>query len=123
VEVLKDNASWRLNARTVILAEGLVMYLLPEAVLSLFCQCAEMVSEGSRFAFSYIPTGVDGRPDAGRWTGLMLWLQKMVGEPWTWSARSEELGSFLKSAGWEHAPELEGPSCMYGVEFYAVASK
>lgn len=123
VDVLKDNASWSQNARTVILAEGLVMYLLPEAVLSLFCQCAEIVSEGSRFAFSYIPTGVDGRLDAGRWTGLMLWLQKAVGEPWCWSIRPEELDSFLEDAGWENAPELVEPSGMHGVESYAVATK
>ena len=32
-----------------------------------------------------VAIGADGRPDAGRWTGLMLWLQKAVGEPWTWS--------------------------------------
>ena len=123
VDILKDNASWSQNARTVILAEGLVMYLSPEAVSSLFRQCAEMVSEGSRFAFSYIPTGADGRFDAGRWTGLMLWLQKVVGEPWTWSVRPEELDFFLKSSGWEQTPEREETSVRHGVEFYAVASK
>lgn len=123
VDVLKDNVSWSQNARTVILAEGLVMYLTPEAVSSLFRQCAEMVSVGSRFVFSYIPKGADGRLDAGRWTGLMLWLQKVVGEPWTWSVRPEELGLFLKSAGWEQAQELEETSDIHGIEFYAVASK
>lgn len=123
VDVLRESASWNQNARTVILAEGLVMYLLPEAVSSLFRQCAEMVSEGSRFAFSYIPTGDDGRLDAGRWTRLMLWLQTVVGEPWTWSVRPEELDLFLKSVGWEQAPELEGASGKQGVEFYAVAAK
>ena len=123
VDVLKNNASWTQNARTIILAEGLVMYLIPEAVSSLFCQCAEIVSEGSRFVFSYIPAGADGRLDAGRWTGLMLWLQKVFGEPWTWSVRPKELGPFLKRVGWELAPEQEAPSSIHGVEFYAVASK
>jgi methyltransferase (TIGR00027 family) len=122
-KVLNDNTSWSQNARTVILAEGLVMYLLPEAVSKLFRQCAEMVSGGSRFAFSYIPTGADGRIDAGRWTGLMLWLQKLVGEPWTWSILPEELGPFLISSGWEMAPELSGKPGRHGVEFYAVAAK
>ncbi|MBW2478040.1 MAG: SAM-dependent methyltransferase [Deltaproteobacteria bacterium] len=123
VDVLEDNVSWSQNALTVILAEGLLMYLHPEAVSNLFHQCAEMVSEGSRFIFSYIPAGEDGRLDAGRWTRLMLWLQKVVGEPWTWSVQPEELGSFLKNVGWEHSPELEGTSGMHGVEFYAVATK
>jgi methyltransferase (TIGR00027 family) len=81
--VIKASESWDRNAQTVIVAEGLVMYLPPEAVRDLFCQCAVIAGIGSRIAFSYIPTGADGRPDAGQWTGLMLWLQKVVGEPWT----------------------------------------
>ena len=123
VDVLKNHTSWRVNTQTVILAEGLVMYLLPEAVSSLFCQCAEMVNDGSRFAFSSLATGADGRPDAGRWTGLMLWLQKTIGESWHWSIRPEELGSFLKKTGWQYLPELQLPSNIPGVEFYAVATK
>ena len=123
VEVLRTNPSWRLNTPTVILAEGLVMYLSPAAVSSLFSQCGEMVGRGSRFAFSCLTTGADGRPDVGRWTGLMLWLQKAVGEPWTWSLRPDELGSFLSAAGWQHAPELVEAPGMHGVEFYAVATK
>ncbi|MBT8372731.1 MAG: SAM-dependent methyltransferase, partial [Deltaproteobacteria bacterium] len=85
VDILKTNKSWDQSARTVIVAEGLVMYLPPEAVGDLFCQCAVIAGDGSRIAFSYIPSGADGRPDAGRWTGRMLWLQKVVGEPWIWS--------------------------------------
>ena len=71
----------------------------------------------------YIPTGADGRPDAGRWTGLMLWLQKVVGEPWTWRIRPEELGLFLEVTGWTIALEQEGTDRKHGVEFYAVATK
>ncbi|MGD8523452.1 MAG: SAM-dependent methyltransferase [Desulfobacterales bacterium] len=121
--VLKTNAPWDQRARTVILAEGLVMYLPPEAVRDLFCQCALIAGAGSRIAFSYIPTGADGRPDAGRWTGLMLWLQKVVGEPWTWSIRPEELGVFLEETGWTNDPEQMGANRKHGVEFFAVAFK
>ena len=123
VDVLKTNESWDQSARTVIVAEGLVMYLPPEAVRDLFCQCAVIAGVGSRIAFTYIPTGADGRPDAGRWTGLMLWLQKVIGEPWIWSIRPEELGLFLEESGWTNAPELAGTTDKHGVEFYAVATK
>lgn len=123
VDVLSEHRLWDANVRTVILAEGLVMYLLPEAVFKLFCQCAELVGQGSRFAFSYIPTGSDGRPDAGRWTGLILWLQKAVGEPWVWSVRPDELDAYLRAVGWQNAPELAKAPGMYGVELYAVAAK
>ena len=79
--------------------------------------------DGSRIAFTYIPTGADGRPEAGPWTGLMLWLQKVVGEPWTWSIRPEELDLFLEKLGWTSAPALVETTRTYGVEFYAVATK
>jgi len=122
-DVLKANEAWEQSARTVIVAEGLVMYLRPEGVRDLFCQCAVIAGVGSRIAFTYIPTGADGRPDAGRWTGLMLWLQKVIGEPWTWSIRPEELGLFLEESGWTNAPTMAGTTRKHGVEFYAVATK
>jgi len=89
----------------------------------LFCQCALIAGSGSRSAFSYIPTGADGRPDAGRWTGLILWLLKVNGEPWIWGIRPEELGPFLKETGWINAPELEKTTGKNGVECFAVATK
>ncbi len=122
VDVLETNELWDKSARTVIIAEGLVMYLPPEAVRELFCQCAVIAGVGSRIAFTYIPTGADGRPDAGRWTGLMLWLQKVSGEPWIWSIRPEKLGSFLKETGWTNSRELVGESDRHGVEFFSVAT-
>ena len=122
-DVLKANPAWDPGAGTVIIAEGLLMYLPPDAVRDLFCQCAAIAGAGSRIAFSYIPSGVDGRPDVGRWTGLMLWLQRVVGEPWTWSTRPGELRVFLEKTGWTIAPEPEGTTGKHGVEFYAVATK
>ena len=122
-DVLKANEQWDQSARTVIVAEGLVMYLPPKAVRDLFCQCAVVAGVGSRIAFSYIPSGADGRPDVGRWTGLMLWLQKVVGEPWIWSIHPEEFGPFLKKTGWTNTPRLAGAARKHGVEFYAVATK
>jgi methyltransferase (TIGR00027 family) len=122
-DVLKTDKSWDVSAQTVIIAEGLVMYLSPEAVRYLFCQCGAVAGGGSRIAFSYIPTGADGRPDAGRWTGLMLWLQKVAGEPWLWSIRPEELGPFLTETGWSNVPELAGTTDKHGVENYVVATK
>jgi methyltransferase (TIGR00027 family) len=122
-DVLKTDESWDPGAQTVFIAEGLVMYLSPDAVRDLFRQCSEVSGGGSRIAFSYIPAGTDGRPDAGRWTGLMLWLQKAAGEPWTWSIRPEELGQFLEETGWAIAPEQAGEARKHGIEFFAAAAK
>jgi len=123
VDVLKSNPPWVRSAPTVIIAEGLVTYLPSEAVGDLFCQCAEITGTGSRIAFTYFPTGADGRPDAGPITGLLLWGQKIIGEPWIWSIPPEELGLFLEESGWTNAPALEGTNVKHGVEFYAVATK
>ncbi len=123
VNVLTDNQLWDGSAPTVIVAEGLLMYLSHDAVHDMFCQCAAITGAGSRIAFSYIPSGADGRPDAGRQTGLMLRLQRVMGEPWIWSIRPEELGSFLSKTGWMSAPELAGSSEKHGVEFYSVAAR
>jgi methyltransferase (TIGR00027 family) len=123
IDVLKVHKSWDQTAQTVILAEGLLMYLPPEAVRDLFGQCAAITGAGSRIAFTYICTGTDGRPDAGRWTGLILWTLKVAGEPWFWSIRPEELGRFLKETGWTNAPELVGSTEKHGVEFLGVAMR
>jgi methyltransferase (TIGR00027 family) len=123
LDVLKTNESWDQSAQTVNVAEGLVMYLPPEAVRDLFCQCAVIAGVGSRIAFTCIPTGADGRPDAGRWTGLILWILKVSGEPWIWSIRPEALGLFLEETGWTNTPELAGSTGGHGVEFYCVATK
>ncbi len=123
LDVLKGNASWEQGGRTVIVAEGLVMYLSPEAVRELFSQCAAVTGAGSRIVFTYIPCGAADRPDVGPWSGLMLWLQKLIGEPWIWSIRPEELGPFLEELGWTIDPTLTGETGKHGVELYVVAKR
>lgn len=122
-DVLKSNDSWDEGASSIIVAEGLVMYLTPEAVRDLFSQCAQIAGAGSRIAFSYIPTGADGRPDVGRWTGLLMWGQEVTGEPWAWSIRPEELDLFLEKLGWINISSLPETTHKYGMEFFAVATK
>lgn len=123
-EVLFNNESWEMGGQSVIIAEGLVMYLQNEAVEELFSQCAQITGQGSRIAFSYIPKGADGRPYAGNWTNLMLWLQKIAGEPWLWSIAPEELKDYLDKTGWKIAADDPGErGRKSGVEFYALATQ
>ena len=122
VDVLEANGKWDKSAPTVIVAEGLLMYLAPEAVRDLFLQAAAITGPGSRIAFTYTATGADGRPDAGKWTGLVLWILKASREPWLSSIRPEELADFLAETGWTYLPATEGTS-KHGVEYFAVASK
>lgn len=122
-DVLGTNSVWGKGARTAIIAEGLLMYLHPEAVRDLFCQSARIVGAGSRIVFTYIPSGSDDRPDVGRWTWLISWLQMVAGEPWTWSIRPDDLDRFLRETGWTIDPEKVGKNCKHGVEYFAVATK
>lgn len=119
--VLQGNAPWDAGAQTVIVAEGLVMYLLPDAVKEMFRQCAALTGTGSRIAFTYLPAGAGGRPDVGQWPGLMLWLQNALGEPWLWGIGPADLAAFLAPRGW--APTRDAPHGRYGVEFFCAATR
>lgn len=122
-EVLRADAAWDSTAPTVILAEGLLMYLPPEAVKTLFDQCAAVTGADSRIVFTYVGTTAKGIPDAGPSTWLVLWLLKVGGEPWLWSIQPEQLGPFLKENHWTLAPELMQQSEKCGVEHFGVAVK
>lgn len=122
-DVLRANRTWDPTISSVIVAEGLLMYLPSTAVKSLLKQCASISGTGSRLAFTYIGTRANDQPDAGPRTGLVLWLLKVSGEPWLWSIRPDELGSFLKKNNWTIAPDQMASSGKFGVEFFDVALK
>ena len=122
-EVLHADAIWDLTAPTVIVAEALLMYLPPEAVRTLFEQCAAVTGPGSRIAFTFVGTRSDGRPDAGPWTWLVQCILNTSGEPWLWSIPPEELGPFLKENNWTISPNQRAVSDKCGIEFFGVAVK
>jgi len=122
-EVLHADAIWDLTAPTVIVAEALLMYLPPEAVRTLFEQCAAVTGPGSRIAFTFVGTRSDGRPDAGPWTWLVQWILNTSGEPLLWSIQPEELGPFLKENNWTISPNQRAVSDKCGIEFFGVAVK
>jgi len=123
VDVLKSHDSWDQEVQAVIIAEGLLMYLPSQAVYDLFNQCASISGTSSRIAFTYIGKRADGRPDAGRCTGFLLWILKVNGEPWLWSIQPEQIGQVLKENGWAYSPELVGEVNKRGVEFFGTAKK
>jgi len=123
VDLLSGLSDWDPDAQSIIIAEGLVMYLPAEAVGEMFRQCFAAVGDGSRIAFSYIPSGADGRPDVGKWTGLMLWLQNVSGEPWLWSIHPANLSSYLSSLGWTCQQDAAEAAQKFGVEHFVVTQK
>ena len=123
VDVLKSHKSWNQESKSVIVAEGLLMYLPSLAVHDLFRQCASISGTGSRIAFTYIGKREDGRPDAGRCTSFLLWTLKVTGEPWLWCIQPDKIGQLLKENGWTYSPELVGEINKRGVEFFGAAHK
>jgi len=122
-DTLAANEAWRPDEQSIIVAEGLLMYLPATAVMELLSQCAAISGTGSRIAFSYIPADSDGNIDAGRWTGLMLWLQRVAGEAWVWGLHPDDIGPFLEQNGWNNEPAREGNTGKHGIEYFIVASK
>jgi methyltransferase (TIGR00027 family) len=122
-EILTAQKAWDKTAQTVVLAEGLLMYLPDTAVRDLFVQCTAMTGAESRIVFTYVSTRADGRPDAGPLTRLILWTLKVTGEPWLWSIQPEQLNQFLGGLGWSNVQKLPETTNKYGVEFFAVAVK
>lgn len=120
VDVLQVDPVWNSLAQTVIVAEGLLMYLPPIAVGSLLEQSATVTGMGSRFAFTYIGMLPNGTPDAGPWTWLLLWMLKVSGEPWLWCISSRDLPAFIEKHGWM-VNESEGVSKQCGIEFHGCA--
>ena len=104
-DVLK--AEWDPTAPTVIAAEGLLMYLPPEAVRTLFDQCAAVTGAGSRIAFTYVGTTAKGFPERrsldvassmaskGRWRALAV------------EYTTRETGSVSAGKPLDHRPGLD----------------
>ncbi len=122
-EVLHANLRWNPAACSVILAEGLLMYLSQEGVGTLLKQCAAVSGAGSRMAFTFIGSTRDGQPDAGPQTGMVMWLLAASGEPWLWSLRPDELGSFLQANDWRLPDEHRHRVEKFGVEYFGMALK
>jgi len=123
VDVLTEGENWDISASTTFIAEGLLQYLTPSAVQNLFMQCASVVGNG-RIIFTYVPAQKNGRPDAGPWSNLVLWLLKAFGEPWLWSLQPKELDQFLEKSGWTNEPDIiKDYVGKHGIELYVVATK
>lgn len=118
---LRPTHAWAEGDATVIVAEGLLMYLSAEDVGGLLEQCADVTGPGSRIAFTYLGVREDGRFDAGPWTWLLLRILDASGEPWRWGVRTDEVAAVLDRRGWRLATEETAGDVRHGIEHYGVA--
>jgi methyltransferase (TIGR00027 family) len=123
VDVLRTASTWDVSAPSVVVAEGLLMYLPPHAVGVLLEQCAAVSGCGSRMVFTYVGKRGDGRPDAGPWTWLVLRLLTAAGESWLWSMEPDKIEAFLGRHHWRIAPRQSAAPVKHGVEYFGMALK
>jgi O-methyltransferase involved in polyketide biosynthesis len=83
------------NRPTVVVAEGLLMYLDPEAVARLLELLACRLPPGSELLL----TAMSGPRFGGASRIVERWL-RAVGEPFRWHLPPEALGGFLAGRGW-----------------------
>ena len=104
LEVLLGAAGWRADVRSVVVAEGLLMYLAPAQVSTFFAQVRACTSPGSRLAFSSMDSDEEGRPRplfAGSLLGRAIRSSlRLVGEPLRWGIAPSAVGPFLTTAGY-----------------------
>jgi methyltransferase (TIGR00027 family) len=91
---------WRADARSVVVAEGLLMYLRPLDVERFFGALAGSTGPGSRIVFTAIDADERGRPRLGVLDGPIRFLLRLVGEAMRWGIRPSDLPSFLERLGW-----------------------
>lgn len=87
------------RARTLFVAEGLLMYLKEKDVARLFRSFRGLGGDGSRVVFSFMETEGDGRirfRNCTRWVDTWLNLR---GEPFEWGIPRVELPRFLEQQG------------------------
>jgi methyltransferase (TIGR00027 family) len=99
-DVLARVREWDTGARSVVLAEGLLMYLPESAVVALLSTLRQVTGPASQLVFSYMTVDERGRVHTRRRPGLARFFLKLMGEAWLWGIRPPDLRDFLESNGW-----------------------
>ncbi|MEX1363398.1 MAG: SAM-dependent methyltransferase [Nannocystaceae bacterium] len=99
-EVL-DELGWDPDARSVVIAEGLLMYLDEHDVADFLRGVASVLSPRSRMLGTYLLPDERGRPQMGRLGGLSRASLALLGEPMRWAVSPEEIATLLLDCGLE----------------------
>jgi len=91
--VMADQADWDPRARSVLVVEGLLMYLSDTQVRDLFREAATCTGPGSRLALTHV-VDLDLLGPVARLT------LKALGEPWLSQISRAGLGTYLGEVGW-----------------------
>jgi methyltransferase (TIGR00027 family) len=100
-EVLLNRTPFDPGLRTLFVMEGVLMYLEVEDIDRIFSFVRRRSPAGSRFAFTFMTLRPGGRLGFARSSPLVdTWL-RLMGEPFRWGLRRDDLAGFLRSRGLE----------------------
>jgi len=97
-EVL-DELGWDRQARSVVVAEGVLMYLGEHEVADFLRGVASRLCPGSRLLGTYLVPDTQGRPYVGKLGGITRASLRIMGEPLRWATTAEKLASLLEGTG------------------------
>jgi len=103
IEVLRAHG-WDASQPSFVAAEGLLMYLRPDAVEAFFRGLATL-PDGSRLAFTSVFADANGGPRLGTLDGVTRFVLRLAGEPMTWGIEPTDVPSFLARVGWAVAAQ------------------
>ena len=83
-----------------VVAEGLLMYLRPSAVVDILTSLRSSLGPGTRLIATYAEADPRGRVALGRRPGFLRWRARVAGEPLEWGLDTESAESFFREAGW-----------------------
>ena len=99
-DALATSDGWQSNDPSVVLAEGVLMYLDESAVSSFLDSVHRSTGKGSRLVFTTMRCDDKNRIWAGKLSLLMRVSLRLMGEPWQWGIQDHELGHFLERHGY-----------------------
>ena len=100
---------WRNDVVTVVVAEGLLMYLDESDVAKFLEGVRASTAPLSTLLFTHICTDEHGELVTGKFSGFVRAALKFVGEPLKWGIRQDALAAFVGAHGYtlDQAPTAE----------------
>ena len=100
-ELLEEAECWAGDARSVVVAEGVLMYLSEQDVVAFLAAVRSSVASGSRVLATYIYQEGLSQASLGWLGGILKGFLKLVGEPFRWGVGAEGIEPFLGSHGFQ----------------------
>lgn len=107
-EVLRATP-WRSDARSVVVAEGLLMYLDADSVARFFAAVRASTGPGSRLACSLLGGDAHHRPQLGALDWPLRTALRLAGEPLRWGVAPADVPAFAGAAGYRVIEQPDVP--------------